>query len=677
MHQLRAPQPAAAGRTSRRWLGAIATAAVIAGPMLSGGFAAVAANPSAVTVGVLRIDNRDDQPLGVDDTTPVLSWQLAGSGPAARQTAYEVRVADAAGPSLWDTGKVTGPSRRWSYAGRRSRSRARGVVAGPRLGRRRRRLGVERRVEVRDGPSRQRPTGATRRGSSPRSRRQPGRDDRPRRAGRPLRPPRRHQARPAAPRALLRPRLAHPARGDGGPRARRHQPRARPERLGLRPVPAPGCGTRQLTDGKIISPGYISRQSTTQELSPSKWVQVDLGSVQRFDRVVLYPRTDARTPDGQIPNFPVDFTLRTSSTSSTRGEHDQDGHRPAEPAGPGHAATRCRSSPSPSSATSRSADARLYVAGLGAYEATVNGKKVTDTVLNPGRDQPAAVRRVRHLRRHRPRRGRRQHAGRRARQRADQREPAGQRRRRAAPTSTRSSTQLPVPERHADRGRRRGRHDGPRSSSVTGYAVGDTVNVDTGDGGSRLESRKVTAVGTQLADRRAAPSTRHTPAAPRCSAPARGRADGGHAAPARAPRGHLRRRHHGHDRQRPVVQALQARPDDHRQLVRGHRLRRTARAARLGRAGCRPLRRPGLGGLASPPRRRSTPSSCGARPPPVRVQKIRSTRSRSSRSAPARGPSTSARTSPACPQLNLPAGRPRRHGHQDRPRARAGAATAR
>ena len=33
--------------------------------------------------------------------------------------------------------------------------------------------------------------------------------------------------------------------------------------------------------------------------------------------------------------------------------------------------------------------------------------------------------------------------------------------------------------------------------AVTGYAVGDTVNVDTGDGGDRLESRHVTAVGDQ------------------------------------------------------------------------------------------------------------------------------------------------------------------------------------
>ncbi len=37
-------------------------------------------------------------------------------------------------------------------------------------------------------------------------------------------------------------------------------------------------------------------------------------------------------------------------------------------------------------------------------------------------------------------------------------------------------------------------------SSVSGYHVGGTVNVDTGDGGERLESRRITAIGTAGAD---------------------------------------------------------------------------------------------------------------------------------------------------------------------------------
>ena len=104
---------------------------------------------------------------------------------------------------------------------------------------------------------------------------------------------------------------------------------------------------------------------------------------------MLYPRSDSRTPDGQIPNFPVDFTLRTSSTVLDADDRRQDRHRPAEPARARTSATRCRSSRKPFDARAKPvAEARLYVAGLGAYEATVNGKTVTDTVLNPGVTNP-------------------------------------------------------------------------------------------------------------------------------------------------------------------------------------------------------------------------------------------------------------------------------------------------
>src|SRR4051812_45111590 len=50
------------------------------------------AQAASVSAGDLRIDNRADQPLGVDDTSPVLSWKLTGSGAAAKQTAYEVEA---------------------------------------------------------------------------------------------------------------------------------------------------------------------------------------------------------------------------------------------------------------------------------------------------------------------------------------------------------------------------------------------------------------------------------------------------------------------------------------------------------------------------------------------------------------------------------------------------------
>ena len=87
----------------------------------------------------LRIDNRADQPLGVDDTPPALSWKLTGSGAAARQTAYEVAPPTPAAPSCgtpgrWRRAPGTRPTRarRWR--------RAAGPLAGAGVGRQRRRV---------------------------------------------------------------------------------------------------------------------------------------------------------------------------------------------------------------------------------------------------------------------------------------------------------------------------------------------------------------------------------------------------------------------------------------------------------------------------------------------------------------------------------------------------------
>ena len=75
----------------------------------------------------LRVDGRQDQPLGIDDTTPLLSWQMVETGRAAahpcrrpdsltacpgdRQTAYQVQAATSEpnlrnGTLIWDSGKV-------------------------------------------------------------------------------------------------------------------------------------------------------------------------------------------------------------------------------------------------------------------------------------------------------------------------------------------------------------------------------------------------------------------------------------------------------------------------------------------------------------------------------------------------------------------------------------------
>ncbi len=427
MHQLRAPQPAAAGRTSRRWLGAIATAAVIAGPMLSGGFAAVAANPAAVTVGVLRIDNRDDQPLGLDDTTPVLSWQLAGRGPDARQSAYEVRVADGTGRSLWDTGKVTGSVAQVEYDGAPLVSRAE----------------VSWQVRVWDGDGdasawsdasrfemglldksdwgdatwiqsrSRRPTGARRSTSvsspaatsawtspswgclstSPPTASSPASCCRRWRSSRPTAPTSRSAgtsrsttsspAPAAAPSSSLTARSSAPATPAGSRPPRSHhlqmdpdRPRLGPDFRPRRALPAHRCADAGGADPSL--PG-------------------------RLHRARLIDRCPDRRPT------------------------PQDGHRPAEPPRSGHQqpAAHLREALRGREEGRRRAPVRRRPRRLRGHGQRPEGHRHR---AQPRGHQPPAVRRVRHLRRHRPRRGRRQHAGGRARERAGQRVPAGQRR---------------------------------------------------------------------------------------------------------------------------------------------------------------------------------------------------------------------------------------------------------
>jgi alpha-L-rhamnosidase len=65
---------------------------------------------SSLTVGGLKT-NGLAEPLGIGDGTPDFSWKLTGAGRAARQSAYEIRVAAsetqlASGPYLWQSGKV-------------------------------------------------------------------------------------------------------------------------------------------------------------------------------------------------------------------------------------------------------------------------------------------------------------------------------------------------------------------------------------------------------------------------------------------------------------------------------------------------------------------------------------------------------------------------------------------
>lgn len=493
------------GRTApRRWVSSAAvavalTAGTLALPVTAATAAPVAtaaapARATALSVGDLRIDNRTDQPLGVDDTTPTFSWQLSGSGTTATQTAYQVRVSDGGDQPLWDSGQVVGTTQQAAYAGPALTSRqdlswqvrvwdgAGDASAWSESATFE--MGLLESSDWGDAKWIQMPPPPLNRGVTVETGTQSARYVR-----------------------LDVTKLGLPIKEASYP-----DPVSRIMLSELQVLNAaglnvalgksvsvydqfacPGCGTKLLTDGKLISPGYASRQSYTQDITPSKWVQIDLGSVQTFDRVVLFPRTDARLADGQIPDFPVNFTVRASATSNVPTDVVATVVDQPSPEGPD------LNNPlpifaKPFTAAQTVASARLYVAGFGAYEATVNGEPVTDTVLNPGVTNPL----------------------------------------RAAEYGTYDVTDLVrsgdntigvalgngqtdvYPQTNAAAGRTdvytkfnstpipTGTLTAPvavgdttiQLSGVGGYAVGDTVNVDTGDRGARLESRKVTAVGT-------------------------------------------------------------------------------------------------------------------------------------------------------------------------------------
>ncbi|GIJ59185.1 alpha-L-rhamnosidase [Virgisporangium aurantiacum] len=82
----------------------------------------------------LSVDGRTDVPPGIDNTTPVLGWQIVQTGcgsrpvcPGDRQTAYQIRVTDrTTGRHLWDTGRVASSAQAGiRYAGKALASRQR------------------------------------------------------------------------------------------------------------------------------------------------------------------------------------------------------------------------------------------------------------------------------------------------------------------------------------------------------------------------------------------------------------------------------------------------------------------------------------------------------------------------------------------------------------------------
>ena len=142
------------------------------------------------------------------------------------------------------------------------------------------------------------------------------------------------------------------------------------------------------------------------------------------------------------------------------------------------------------------AKARLYLSGVGIQDAKLNGQPVTDEVLAPGNSNYQLSTEYRTYDVTSPDPSRRQHRRRGARTRDRDghalRHQPGDRPQRALQLVAEPAEG----QRHARRPGGGGRHGRQGRATSPNYHLGGTINIDTGDGGDRLESRKITSIGT-------------------------------------------------------------------------------------------------------------------------------------------------------------------------------------
>ena len=349
-----------------------------------------AASAAALEVTGLRLDHRTGELLGVGDPTPVLGWKVAGRRPDGRPDRLpgprgRRRRGARFRPYLWDSGRVDSREQSAEYAGAALRSRA----------------GVAWQVRVWDGSGDASPWSAP-------ARFELGLLSASDWGG-------------AKWLELPSPPVNAPVTLDLGAQDARYV-RLDVTKLGLpvtegalglvsrlqlaelelvdstaggvnraqgatvtasNPYQAGGWSLAGLVDGVLTTPGYTSLESKTQSVNPSFWVQLDLGAVRHFDRLRLYPRTDLRTVDGKVPNFPADFTVQASATAPDQRTTIATVADQPTPPGP-DTQTALPIFARAFTASKPVASARLYVTGLGQYEATLNGERVTDHVLTPG-----------------------------------------------------------------------------------------------------------------------------------------------------------------------------------------------------------------------------------------------------------------------------------------------------
>ena len=357
-------------------------------------------------------------PLGIDDPTPDLSWQVTSPARRTAQSAYQVQAASSAArlqageADLWDTGRVNGTEQNVVYAGKPLASRDRGWW----------------RVRAWDGAaasSWSKPTWfevgfveqddweaewvANEDWRLSRKAPEPVVVDLPETAARFVRLevtelglPLGEQSLDAQNRMVMsgttprfpdlsyRVQIAEMQVRHSGDRATnfasgRAKHVTASETQTIRKQWEPGLVADDILTSnpqETSASGYQSAAHPTPDVSDAPiWLTIDLGTQRTFDEVVLYPRTDTLTHDGRTPGFPVDYAVRTAD----------------EATGPFEVGATVQEQPTPKTWLPEAlpifahdfeldgeiTDARMYVSGLGVYVPSLNGQRVGDAVLEP------------------------------------------------------------------------------------------------------------------------------------------------------------------------------------------------------------------------------------------------------------------------------------------------------
>ncbi|MEU9871208.1 family 78 glycoside hydrolase catalytic domain [Actinomadura sp. NPDC048021] len=380
---------------SRRPLRGLAAAAVTVALPLTFLAAPVHADAEAH---VTRLKAADlGQALGIDDTTPPLTWQLQG-GRNVTQTAYRIQAATSekalreGSPDLWDSGRVASAGQRADYAGKPIGSRTR----------------VYWRVRVWTGP---RPSGW----SSPSWFETGLTSQSDWRGGWIGQKDWQVTGKKPAPIVVKLPKTtARYVRLDvtrlGLPKVEQLPDRTWRLQLAELEVRSSGDPDTNLAKGRTVTAsdngGNVNRkwgtryltdgtQTTNQEFagwSSSAYgkadvsdkpltLTVDLQAAKDFDEVLLYPRTDQGVEGGKVPYAPVDFSVAASDSAEGpfAAKAAVTGQEPPESPVPEALPLFAKDFGLPGGVRR----ARLYVAGLGVYEARLNGHRVGDAELEP------------------------------------------------------------------------------------------------------------------------------------------------------------------------------------------------------------------------------------------------------------------------------------------------------